>query len=170
MKICSKCAEEKEYSEYHIAKCCKDGYRPECKTCRKKIENEYGSREDVRKRKKAYSKVRRDKAREIFTNSDEYKQHKIEKAKKSKALRLARQIRGSKKHSLKNPEKYHARKTLMNRVYSGKVLRPDKCSQCGSGKKIEAHHEDYDKPLDVEWLCRECHLKLHKNKKNKESA
>ena len=27
--------------------------------------------------------------------------------------------------------------------------------------KVIAHHEDYDKPLDVMWLCRSCHVKRH---------
>jgi hypothetical protein len=42
---------------------------------------------------------------------------------------------------------------------SGALVRPDACSRCGgSGNgRIEAHHEDYDKPLDVIWLCKSCH-------------
>jgi RNA polymerase sigma factor (sigma-70 family) len=43
----------------------------------------------------------------------------------------------------------------------GTLLKPETCSQCGNGGKINAHHEDYDKPLDVVWLCNCCHLRLH---------
>ena len=45
----------------------------------------------------------------------------------------------------------------------GVIERSNKCSICGSKKKIEGHHGDYNKPLDVMWLCRKCHLSLHKD-------
>ena len=31
------------------------------------------------------------------------------------------------------------------------------CSKCGSTVKLERHHFDYSKPLDVVTLCRKCH-------------
>lgn len=34
------------------------------------------------------------------------------------------------------------------------------CQECG--RRAEMHHKDYSRPLDVTWLCRECHLELHK--------
>jgi hypothetical protein len=34
------------------------------------------------------------------------------------------------------------------------------CLLCG-GEKVEAHHNDYTKPLDIIWLCSECHQWLH---------
>lgn len=41
---------------------------------------------------------------------------------------------------------------------SGRLVRPDHCVKCGLVCKPEAHHPDYDKPLEVVWLCRVCHL------------
>jgi hypothetical protein len=38
------------------------------------------------------------------------------------------------------------------------------CIRCGK-EKTEAHHEDYDKPLEVMWLCTPCHKQRHKELK-----
>lgn len=34
------------------------------------------------------------------------------------------------------------------------------CEVCGD-KNSEMHHDDYDKPLKVRWLCRKHHLGFH---------
>lgn len=44
----------------------------------------------------------------------------------------------------------------------GELVKPDKCSECGTEGRIDGHHEDYSKPLEVMWLCGECHRKRHK--------
>lgn len=41
-------------------------------------------------------------------------------------------------------------------------LTQEPCSECGSPDS-QMHHHDYTKPLEVEWLCRKCHLKRHKD-------
>lgn len=38
------------------------------------------------------------------------------------------------------------------------------CIRCGEAKSV-AHHEDYDKPLEVMWLCQPCHKQRHKELK-----
>lgn len=38
------------------------------------------------------------------------------------------------------------------------------CESCGSPRS-QMHHEDYDRPLDVIWLCRPCHMRLHASEK-----
>lgn len=47
---------------------------------------------------------------------------------------------------------------------NGKITIPEACEECGISSKesnLEAHHTDYSKPLDVQWLCRSCHNTWH---------
>lgn len=41
----------------------------------------------------------------------------------------------------------------------GKLVQQP-CAKCGDAKS-EMHHRDYTRPLEVEWLCRKCHLAEH---------
>jgi len=51
-------------------------------------------------------------------------------------------------------------------VKTGKLIRPSTCSKCGAQGKIQGSHNDYTRPLDVEWLCARCHNhKDHMNPK-----
>lgn len=56
---------------------------------------------------------------------------------------------------------YKARTAVGNALRSDKLVKPDVCEWCDSTIKIEAHHEDYSKLLEVIWLCQQCHLKHH---------
>lgn len=40
------------------------------------------------------------------------------------------------------------------------ILVQEPCEQCGN-KFSYAHHDDYNKPLDVRWLCNKCHTRWH---------
>ena len=46
------------------------------------------------------------------------------------------------------------------RVKTQYVKRINNCELCGSSK-TEAHHPDYNHPEIRQWLCRDCHLKIH---------
>jgi DNA-binding CsgD family transcriptional regulator len=52
-----------------------------------------------------------------------------------------------------------ARSATQAALIRGDMVRPDACSACGAAGEIEAHHDDYTKPTDIEWLCRACHAK-----------
>jgi hypothetical protein len=58
-----------------------------------------------------------------------------------------------------------ARKKANARAYANVYLKrgiiKKKDCECGSSKS-QMHHPDYDKPLEVIWMCRACHLKHHK--------
>ena len=46
-------------------------------------------------------------------------------------------------------------------VEKGTLIRPAACSTCCQAAFTVAHHDDYNKPLSVRWLCRSCHRKWH---------
>lgn len=50
---------------------------------------------------------------------------------------------------------------ISNRVASGRIVRPEVCSNCGCHGDIIFHHPNYDKPNEGMWLCIFCHRKLH---------
>lgn len=60
----------------------------------------------------------------------------------------------------KNPHKQAAHVEVSKAKRDG-VLVPLSCAECGEAE-TEAHHENYNRPLEVQWLCRSCHTKLHK--------
>lgn len=60
------------------------------------------------------------------------------------------------------PHKKKAREILNEAVRSGKIHRPSICQSCGAEATVHGHHEDYTKPLEVVWLCSECHGKRHR--------
>lgn len=58
-------------------------------------------------------------------------------------------------------EKVAARFAARYAVKTGKILKYP-CEICGE-LKVEGHHKDYSKPLDVNWLCQLHHREVHKN-------
>lgn len=51
---------------------------------------------------------------------------------------------------------------LTYRAIKNGTLIPSPCEVCGRGQ-AEAHHDDYNKPLEIRWLCQDCHKEWHKN-------
>lgn len=83
-----------------------------------------------------------------------YRARNLEEIRKKKreAERLYRRER---------PTEFKARKMVHYAIKRGKLTRADKCQICGSMDHIEAHHKDYEKPLEVLWVCRLCHAAIH---------
>jgi len=61
-------------------------------------------------------------------------------------------------HTNLPPDKRSARKEAQKKV----SLAGQKCSRCGSTEKLNRHHRDYNRPLEVTIICRECHMRDHK--------
>ena len=67
-----------------------------------------------------------------------------------------------------DPQKRAANSAVQRAVADGTLAKPDHCSRCQEpviASQLHGHHEDYDKPLDVAWLCAECHARIHAIKK-----
>jgi len=64
-----------------------------------------------------------------------------------------------------NPLNPDQKRKDIARSYAGVYLRRGKlqkspCRDCLSPDS-QMHHPNYDKPLEVVWLCRDCHMKEH---------
>lgn len=178
MKECKKCKTEKNE---------KDFYRnhDECKGCW----NEYCSlkrRERIEKdpeylvKKNAYLNDWREKNKEKIK---EYTKRSLEKNKdKINERRRTPEKRKVINESVKNwrknnPKRFAetekirrkrdtpkelARNLVYKHIMRGKMIRGSKCESCGMEEgKMEAHHDDYNKPLEVRWLCKICHRHEH---------
>jgi len=61
----------------------------------------------------------------------------------------------------RNRDKERARTTYKAALQAGRIDRPDHCSRCQKPCVPHGHHPDYARPLDVVWLCRDCHWIEH---------
>lgn len=68
------------------------------------------------------------------------------------------------KSTRKYSTKQRARELLNAALKDGRVVKPKACSCCGKRKykRLEAHHDDYSKPLEVRWLASDCHARVHR--------
>lgn len=75
-----------------------------------------------------------------------------------------------KKYVMNNPDKYKAHIKLRSAVSRGSILKPSNCQICSilcSKPSLQAHHNNYDRPLDVIWVCPRCHNDIHRKILNK---
>lgn len=68
----------------------------------------------------------------------------------------------------RNPEKIRAQQLAGNAIRDGRLLK-EPCEVCGN-ERVDAHHDDYSKPLDVRWLCRKHHMQHHRRYEDSRAA
>ncbi len=88
----------------------------------------------------------REREKNRYQTKPEYYRHKA-------AERRSRYVKDS-------PEKLSARAAVNHAINAGKLTRLP-CEVCGTPKS-QGHHEDYNKPLEVIWLCPIHHAEKHK--------
>ena len=63
-----------------------------------------------------------------------------------------------------NRDKVNAKHAARIATQSGKLERPMFCQICGHVKRLERHHPNYNKRLQIVWVCRKCHSLITKGK------
>lgn len=69
-----------------------------------------------------------------------------------------------------NPEKAAAHRAVQAALRSGLLVRPSSCQRCPRICVPHGHHEDYSKPLVVDWLCRACHRVADAARREREAS
>jgi len=59
-----------------------------------------------------------------------------------------------------HPEKVKAHRVVFVNLRNGNLFKYP-CKICGNPKS-EAHHQNYFKPLEIEWLCKKHHVEADK--------
>jgi hypothetical protein len=135
MKTCFKCNTVRPLTDFYAHSKMSDGHLNKCKQCTKI---------DVLKhRNKNIEKVRqydRDRAK----NPDRQKAN----------------IAVTKAWREEDKRRYKCHYAVSQAIKKGELIRKN-CEKCGNENSL-AHHEDYDKPLMVNWLCQPCHKQRHK--------
>lgn len=139
------CGAIKQHDEFYVSQALK------CKECVK--ESVRKNRADKAEYYRSYDKVRFKEDPRVLAR---HKRYQATPAGKD-AIKRAQE-----KSRAKYPEKKKANIQVNNAVRDGRLYKPDSCSMCGRAKcRIDGHHTDYTKPLDVVWLCRKCHYAEH---------
>jgi len=178
MKTCKKCGDAKPESEYYRRhNSCKECVKARVRANRaanaehyKEFDRQRANNPDRVAARLAYSKTvagkaSHAKAREKFANSKKGKEWraKYQASDHAKSLHLAATYRWIEKY----PEKKAAQIKLNNAKRAGKIVEQP-CEVCGTTESIEAHHDDYSKPLDVRWLCTKHHAEHHRREREQQ--
>lgn len=166
-KVCKKCKEEKMLTEFVRHKGYKDGYYSQCKVCTYALEKQW--RQQNQDKKNEIRTRYRENNREVIRIQDQenYKKNP-EKFQESAKVRMKKYLSGKgietrEENKILYPEKHEARKIMAAAVRSKKIIKPESCSLCNEiSKRIEGHHKDYSKPLEIVWLCCKCHRASHR--------
>jgi hypothetical protein len=147
-KKCTYCKIEKHVKEFYKKKNGLYGVHAECKKC-------------LKSKNKIYRKENPDKIRirdRIY--SARLKEQYGKSLNRSHVRMSERSLIGFERYSEKKMQLLAG--SLLNYAVRIELIeKPQKCSNCHKEREIQGHHSDYSKPLQVIWVCVECHAKLH---------
>jgi len=147
MLTCNHCHTEKPEEDFYASS------KSKCKECIKSTVRSH--REQNIDRIREYDKQRGNQP------------HRVEARKEYIATEAGKQAkkRAVDAYNKRHPMRYAAHVITGNAIRDGKLIQASNCSVCNSTEKIEGHHDDYTKPLEVRWLCEGCHKEWHRHNK-----
>lgn len=134
-KECFKCHAIKPLSAFYKHPQMGDGHLNKCKECTKNDANKHRAE-----------------------NLEKIRAYDRERGNRPERIKLATEICRAWRAEDRRRQKAHS--AVASAIRRGDLIRMS-CKRCNA-EKTEAHHEDYDKPLDVVWLCNPCHKQRHK--------
>lgn len=151
MKCCPKCGQLKPRADFYRNRAQADGLGSMCKPCQN-VANA-----DWRKR-----------------HLDRHRQYNLKwrlrhpQEDRERARRYYQRHPEKRKHPYNVPMK-RARHILYKKaIPTGFIRKPEVCSRCRCWfppREIWAFWKDYERPLEVQWLCRRCHFEASAQKR-----
>lgn len=169
---CWKCKTEKPFEEFGKRSSDKFGIDKICKICRRERDRDFERRN--REARVARHAKWRDENREDINkrNRERYAQNPAAYLQKQKTYRYKYKEKLQEyaaNYREKNKFKCNARKIFQYHCQKGNIKKPNNCSLCGRNNcRLDGHHYDYSKPLEVVWVCCYCHLAIHRHIKRVE--
>lgn len=146
MKTCNRCDVIKPLEEFYKHPKMADGYLGCCKDCHR-----------------AAVRVRYlDKLTDENWREGELYRHRVKSQRYRSEGRVNTEIvsKSRKAWDERNKEKKMAHRAVRKATRDGNLIRQP-CEVCGTTNGVQAHHDDYSKPLDVRWLCVRHHADRH---------
>jgi len=162
MKSCINCGKLKELEDYYVHPKMKDGHLNKCKACCKlhALKNRYKNIEYYKEYDKSrFMNPERVRGRQIYAESEAGQNAQRLANARWVILNPEKRAAIIKKWNDANKEKRSAQGKVSTALKNGKLLKKN-CQICDNIKS-QAHHKDYNRPLDVEWLCATCHANEH---------
>ena len=165
-------AKERGLKRYFTGNMCKHGHVVErfvsdgsCVACRyRQISDWRSNPENQEKSRRYWARYKVQNYSQVLAAGRVYDRNKRDKSKKKqqyqKWLNKNPNYRTIYNTKRKKTIKVKAREILYNAVKRGDLKRLS-CEIC-KAKKTEAHHKNYNRPLEVKWLCRKHHSEEHR--------
>ena len=138
---CKTCAADKPEGDFYVSR------KLHCKDCVKERVNKH--RQENLERVRAYDRMRGSQPHRVAARLQYQQTRAFSQSHAAAAKRWA----------AKHPEREAAHIKFRNAVRDGKV-KPWPCEVCGTDR-VEGHHPDYSRPLQVVWLCNQHHREAH---------